>query len=298
MDKRSLTAILITFGILIAWQMVYVRPRQQEAARARIEQAREDSIAAAEAEEYAALQPESTIQEPAAEQAAPAVERAPEGGGFFSEGGEEISVTVDTGPMVVRLTSRGGEIQSVELPRYERFGGGFVELVPEGMSGGVSLSVEKGGRWTGLSGVRFSTLVNGREALDGERVVLGEGTETAEIVFVRESPDGGLIEKRFRFVRGGYEAGLTIAIGREGELRDTGAYSVSWSCGLALNEKDTKWETRQMASMGRVGEDIYTEAARSFGKTGLKEQEGVVVWAGVRSKYFLTAILTGTQRTG
>lgn len=299
MDKRSLVAILITFGILIAWQMIYVRPRQQEAARARIEQAMEDSIATAEAAEFAASQPAAvTEQEPVAEEAAPVVESAPVEGDFFAEAGEEVSVTVDTGPMLVRLTSRGGEILSVELPHYDRFGGGFAELVPEGMRGGVSLSIERDGRWIGLSGVRFSTIVNGREAIDGERIVLGEGTETVEIVFVRESPGGEMIEKRFRFVRGGYEAGLTVAIGREGELRETGAYSVSWNCGLALNEKDTKTEKRQMASMGKVGEDIYTEAARSFGKTGLKEQEGVVVWAGARSKYFLTAILTGTQKTG
>ena len=53
MDKRSLIAILVTFGILIAWQMIYVRPKQQEAARVRIEQAIADSIATAEAAEGA-----------------------------------------------------------------------------------------------------------------------------------------------------------------------------------------------------------------------------------------------------
>ncbi len=299
MDKRSLVAILITFGILIAWQMIYVRPKQQEAARVRVEQARADSITAAEAAVHEAVeQPPAGLKQEAEEAAAPAADNVPAVGGLFAEDGEDISITVDTGPMVVLLTSRGGEIRSVELTGYDRFGGGFVQLVPEDSGGGVSLSIEKDGRWIGLSGVRFSTLVNGREAIDGEHVVLGEGTDVAEIAFLRESPDGGMIEKKFRFIRGSYEAGLSVAIGRQGALRDTGAYSVSWNCGLALNEKDTKWEKRQLASMGRVGEEIYTEAARSFGKTRLKEQEGVVVWAGVRSKYFLTAILTATQRTG
>jgi len=299
MDKRSLIAILVTFGILIAWQMIYVRPKQQEAARVRMEQAIADSIATAEAAEYAATEPPPVQQETAAEETpVPARENEPAEGGFFAEFGDDISVTVDTGPMVVRLNSRGGEIRSVELPEYDRFGGGFVELVPEDSGGGISLSIEKDGRWIGLSGVPFSVLVNGREAIDGELVVLGEGTEEAEIAFVRETADGELVEKRFRFVRGSYEAALTVAIGREGVLSETGAYSVSWSCGVALNEKDKKWEKRQLASMGKVGEDIYTESARSFGKTGLKEQEGVVVWAGARSKYFLTAVITGTQRTG
>ena len=299
MDKRSLIAILVTFGILIAWQMIYVRPKQQEAARVRIEQAIADSIATAEAAEFAATEPPPVQQELAAEETpAPARENEPAESGFFAEFGDDISVTVDTGPMVVRLNSRGGEIRSVELTEYDRFGGGFVELVPEDSGGGISLSIEKDGRWISLSEVPFSVMVNSREAIDGERVVLGEGTEEAEIAFVRETADGELVEKRFRFVRGSYEAALAVAIGREGVLSETAAYSVSWSCGVALNEKDKKWEKRQLASMGKVGEDIYTESARSFGKTGLKEQEGVVVWAGARSKYFLTAVLTGTQRTG
>lgn len=299
MDKRSLIAILVTFGILIAWQMIYVRPKQQEAARVRIEQAIADSIATAEAAEFAATEPPPVQQEAAAEETpAPARENESAEGGFFAEFGDDISVTVDTGPMVVRLNSRGGEIRSVELTEYDRFGGGFVELVPEDSGGGISLSIEKDGRWISLSEVPFSVMVNSREAIDGERVVLGEGTEEAEIAFVRETADGELVEKRFRFVRGSYEAALAVTIGREGVLSETDAYSVSWSCGVALNEKDKKWEKRQLASMGKVGEDIYTESARSFGKTGLKEQEGVVVWAGARSKYLLTAVLTGTQRTG
>jgi YidC/Oxa1 family membrane protein insertase len=299
MDRRSLVAILITFGILIAWQMIYVRPRQQEAARVRIEQAWADSIAAAEAMETRAVDPAKVEQEPGAEEVpAQAAAVVAEAGDFFGENGEEISITVDTGPMLVRLTSLGGEISSVELTEYERYGGGLVQLVPENSGGAASLSVERDGRWIGLSGVRYTVTVNGREAVDGERVLLSEGFDEAEIAFTRESTDGGRVEKKFRFMRGSYEAGLSVVIGREGALRDTGSYSVSWSCGLALNEKDQKWEKRQLASMGKVGEEIFTESARSFGKTGLKEQEGVVVWAGARSKYFLTALLTGSQRTG
>ena len=244
MDRRSFVAIIITFGILIAWQMLYVRPKQQEAARVRIEQARVDSIAAAEAAEYGG--PETAVPQREAEVEETVLadrEDVADMGDLFGGDGEDVSLVVETGTMEVRLSSRGGEITSVELPGYERFGGGPVQLVPEGARGGIAVSIEKGGRWIGMSGVSFKTTVNGREAMDGERVVLGEGNEEAEITFVRESADGGLVEKRFRFIWGSHETGLSIAIGREGELRETGAYTVSWNCGLALNEKDTKWET-------------------------------------------------------
>ena len=299
MDKRSFIAVIVTFGILIAWQMLYVRPQQKEAARARAEQAWADSIAAAEAVVAEPIERTDAKREAEAEETVRYQrEDDAEVGGLFDGDGETVSLIVDTGPMVVRLKNRGGEISSVELVAYERFGGGPVQLVPEGVSGGVALSVEKDGRWIDLSGVRFSTTVNGREAIDGERVVLGEGTDEVEVAFVRKSADGGLIEKKFRFMRGSFEALLSVEIGREGALRETEAYAVSWSCGMALNEKDEKWEKRQLASLGKVGDETYTESARSFGKTGLKEREGVVVWAGVRSKYFLSALLTETQRTG
>ena len=104
MDKRSLVAILITFGILIAWQMIYVRPRQQEAAMVRIEQARADSIAMAEAVETRTVEPSEAEREAVAKEA-PAQEtaRGPEAGDFFGGNEEEVSITVDTGPMLVRL---------------------------------------------------------------------------------------------------------------------------------------------------------------------------------------------------
>jgi YidC/Oxa1 family membrane protein insertase len=303
MDKRSLIAILITFAILITWQMLYVQPRQKEAARIRAEQqAVADSMAAERADREETIDDIEALESPGLEdvRSAPETEeKTPaQAGGLFGDDGEAVMVTVDTGPMVVRLSSVGGEIDGVELTSYKRSGGGPAQLVPEGAGGGVTLGIMKDGRWIDLSEVRFSAKVNGREAVDGERIVLGEGSDEVEIAFARMAPDGGLIEKKLRFYRDSYEAKLSVVIGREGELRDTGAYSVSWNCGLALNEKDERWEKRQMASMGRVGEDTYTESARSFGKTGLKEEEGVVVWAGVRSKYFLTAIMTETQRTG
>jgi YidC/Oxa1 family membrane protein insertase len=147
MDKRSFIAVLVTFGILIAWQMLYVRPKQQEAARARAEQAWADSIVAAEAVAVEPIERNDTRREAEAEETV-RHEREDDAavGDLFDGDGETVSLVVDTGPMAVRLTNRGGEISSVELAAYERFGGGPVQLVPEGAKGGVALSVEKDGR--------------------------------------------------------------------------------------------------------------------------------------------------------
>jgi len=44
MDKRSFIAVALTFAILIGWQMLYVAPRQREAAQRRMMEQRERAL--------------------------------------------------------------------------------------------------------------------------------------------------------------------------------------------------------------------------------------------------------------
>ena len=199
--------------------------------------------------------------------------------------------------MTVALTNLGGEITSIKLTEFARSGGGSVELIPEGAPGALSFSVEKGGRRTGFSQAVFDVSVNGREVLDGENIDLTGEMEKARIVFKRMGPSGGGVEKRLVLSREGYEVAVAISLFREGELRDVSGYALSWESGIALNEKDRKWELRQMASLGKVGDEYYKEGTGKFGKTDKKEHDGMVVWAGARSKYFLSALVVDEQRT-
>ncbi|MBN2184441.1 MAG: membrane protein insertase YidC [Candidatus Krumholzibacteriota bacterium] len=307
MDKRSFLAIAATFIILLVWQFLYIAPKQKESARIRALEMRDkevaDSLALLESggrENVLSAEDETSPAGRVAgkEESIPGEDLAGDEDLFSSEGsGTRKRFTVTTGKMIVELTNLGGEITSIELTEFERNGGGPVELVPEGAPGALSFSVEKNGRRTGFSGAVFDVTVNGRELLDGENIDLTGEMEKARIVFRKIGPGGGGVEKRLVFSEDGYEVGVAISLFREGGLREVSGYALSWESGIALNEKDRKWELRQMASLGKVGEEYYKEGTGKFGKTNKKEHDGMVVWAGARSKYFLTALIVDEQRT-
>ncbi len=305
MDKRSFLAIAVTFVILLAWQILYLGPRQKEVterrAAALVEKARADSIAALE---QGRETPQAQRDVPGDTVAGGFTEGAvaePGGAGniFVAQKdspAKRFKVTAEK--MTVSLTSRGGEISSVRLDRFARQAGGNVELIPDGKQGGISLAVEKDGIWKSLSGALFEVTVNGRPVEDGEEIVLSEQAPRAEVLFSKRGSGGEVVEKKFVFSRDAYETELSVLITRNGELAGTAGYAVSWECGLALNEKNTKQEKQKIASLGRVGDEFYKDAPGKFGKAESIEYDGTVFWAGARSRYFISAIVTGTQRSG
>jgi YidC/Oxa1 family membrane protein insertase len=292
MDKRTIIAVALTFVVLLAYQMFYVAPKQRELARKRaFEQAIADSLAtveervvAADTVEVRSEEPEPAKKEKEEWASSPESERASE-------------VTVTTSTMRVLLSSLGGDIEQVELLHYDRADGNLVALVPEGAAGGFGISTLRDGRWTNHSRAGYAAYVNGRPAEDAEEIVVEDNGQGAVVAFLLRDDSGGYLEKRFTFTAEGYEVGLDIEIRREGWLRDSDSYSIGWECGMAVNEKDVQRDVRQFAALGTVGEEYYKEAARKFSKETEKTHEGMVAWAGARTKYFLSALIPNEPRS-
>lgn len=302
MDKRTLIAVVFTILVLLGWQNFIVAPKQREMARRR---AVADSIMASREDSLAAAQPEAA-PEAAQEVASPEATEA-EGGAageaeaFLekeSDGAPDIEIAVVTESMRIVLGSRGGEVRSAALLDFYTEDGGPVELVPEGSAGGFAVSLTVDGARRLLSDRNFAVQIDGRSVAGDEEIFLGGQRENVEVLFVVEEQDGGRIQKRFTFNREGYEIGLHVNVKREGALKETSAYAISWECGMAVTEKNEKGDTRQFASLGRVGEEYYKESMSKFGKTNEKMHDGMIVWAGTRSKYFLSAALPEEQRSG
>ena len=295
MDRRSLLAIVVTFVILIAWQAFFVAPKQREAARQKAvelrEKAREDSLAAlargAEGTETpAAAVPRDTIRAAAPEKVTAE---------FLLPGGEaahEAKITVVTDQMRIVLTSAGGEIESVAFGEFLKRDGRPAGLIPAGAAGGMALNLLEEGQWKSTSHLQFEALVDGVAVGDSAEVILGEGREKAEIVFRRSGPAGEHLEKRFTFSRRGYAMGLTVSIGRDGQMANTAAYSLAWECGLAGTEADARQDEQRFAALGRIGDEFYQAPIGKFGKETQRAYEGTIVWAGARTKYFLSALIT------
>ena len=286
MDKRTIIAVLLTFVVLLGYQMFYVGPKKKEIERNRsAELAITDSLATIEAREAAA----DTIVEPPKEP--PSVEEIKEAVGTGTEPARATEITVMTSTMRVLLSSIGGDMKQVELIEYKRPDGNPVALMPEESSGGFRISTLRDGRWDSHADDGYIAYVNGRAAEQGEEIVVREEGQEAVVAFLIRDEAGGYLEKRFTFNPEGYEVGLDIEVRRDGWLRETDAYSIGWEGGMAVNEKDAQRDIRQFASLSTVGEEFYQEPVRKFSKTTEKAHEGMVAWAGTRSKYFLSALI-------
>lgn len=295
MDRRSLLAVVATILVLLGWQLLFIAPKQKEMARKRARQLREKSVA----DSLAALEGEK-IEEDAPEiEAAPEAEAVEEVGEFLgvSTDTAAVELVVVTDRMRVELSSAGGEITSVKLLEFEKKDGGPVELIPEGRSG-LSLSFLVDNEWERPSRLNYETTVNGYPGRDGEEVLIDREREEVEVAFRMVEPEGAYLEKKFTFRNGGYEVGLAVTIKRGGRLQETDAYAVSWDCGMAVTEADAAGDRRQFAAMGKVGEEFYKESLGKFGKTEKKKHEGTLLWAGARTKYFLSAIIPLERREG
>jgi YidC/Oxa1 family membrane protein insertase len=307
MDKRSLIAIGLTFLILIAWQALYVAPKQREVARQRSielrERQRADSLAAVERraageETLAVARAEAPVA--AAPRPGAGTPEAFEGKEFemAGSGAAPARITVATGMMTVVLGSAGGEVESVSLPAFKERGGRPVELVPAGTAGGLVLGVLEGDRWRSFSRLGFEAFVDGAPVADSARVDLGTGRDSVVVAFRRTGPGGEYVEKRYAFRRSGYAVGVTIVLGREGELAGTSAYSLGWECGLSPTEANLRTEHLKFATFGMVGEELYQASLAKFSKETRRSFDGTIVWAGARTKYFLSALITTAGNRG
>jgi YidC/Oxa1 family membrane protein insertase len=302
MDKRTVIAVLLTFVVLVAWQMLYVSPKQKELARKReaaeeLERIRLDSLSVAEVDTGRTYAYDREIVEgdesrPEAKDETPPVETK------LSTGAPPVNIAVRTQTMRLVLNSLAADIREVELVGYERMDGGKVQLIPDVGTGGFAISLFDGVSWRRLTDAGYGVVVNGRSVTEDEEIMLSDATPEATVSFVLEYPGGGRLEKRFTFLNEGHEVRLDVEIEREGGLSGMNSYAIVWDCGLAVNEKNEAGDVRQFAALGMVVEEYYQEAARKFSKEKEKIHEGMVTWAGARTKYFLSAVMPEQQKSG
>ena len=199
MDKRTLIAVLLTFIVLVAWQVLYVGPKQKELLQ---KKRAADSLMSARSDSLTGRAGEGAGEEdPAPEAAEPDEDRIEEGARIndrmFSTDAPPVEITVRTGAMRVVLNSLDADITEVELAGYERRDDGNVQLIPEGGAGGLSISIFDGASWRRIADTGHITTVDGRRIDEDEEIVLSADSPQAKISFVLEEPAGGRIEKSF-----------------------------------------------------------------------------------------------------
>lgn len=213
----------------------------------------------------------------------------PERGDVALPGGDderrESLVTVETPLFNITFSNLGAAARSIRLTEHRSFArDGAVELVPEGARKVLA------GTWqVGADQVDLTRIAYEISPADGIRLSEGSGPRT--LTFRYEHPTQQFVsEIRYTFSADSYV--VTV----EGELpaRDRASLFVDLGTGPAINELKEADDRRMMAFSGNhVDEGIDSRALGRVRESEL--MSGPLRWAAVKSKYFVEAILPGTD---
>ena len=222
-----------------------------------------------------------------------AVSGAGDAPGMPPAGGPQEDARVAEGPPVLDVvvegplyrfgfTTRGARLTSGELLEFEAINrGGPVQVIPDGASPYFGSKVVVGQDTVDLSGATFSV-----EPEDGLRMSPGGDARTLAFVYNHPTSDFSLrIDYTFdpdEYVVG--VRGSLNGIDRALLVTDLGE-------GLAYAEADSVLEQRSMAYVYHHLQDGIRSTI--LDKAESEVVEGPLIWAAFRSKFFVTALLSG-----
>lgn len=195
---------------------------------------------------------------------------------------EERLVTVESPLFRYTFSTVGARLLSAEMLRFRALNReGLVDLVPEGTAGYLGHQLLVGTDTVDLSRVAF-------EADPPYGVLLNEGEGNRSLRFVYRHPtrDFGM-ELEYEFRSDEYQVvvrGRVTGVERPLLLTNLGE-------GLAFAEADSVGEARAMAYVGNHVRDGITSYPLNKARNGI--QEGPMLWAAFRSKFFVMALLAG-----
>jgi YidC/Oxa1 family membrane protein insertase len=193
------------------------------------------------------------------------------------------AVTIETPLYRMTLDPRGAVVRQVELLRYASYqGDGPVALVPEGEAF-LARAVEIGDRRVALDSLTFQP--------GDTAVVLAAGEAPREVTFDHLS-GGRRIRQSYRFDPDSYVVDYRADLGGAGD----GVLTTHLGPRLRTNEKNPSEDYGQMRAVARLDGEIVSFDAGDVSEEAIA-RGGAVDWAGLKSKYFVAALLAPTDGT-
>lgn len=202
--------------------------------------------------------------------------------GWLPAGGP-ATATLEKGTLRVTISSAGGALASAQLRSFRLVDGAPVDLVGRGRSGALAMSLVLAGRTLDLAQVPF-TLTTERDRATGADRVRAVATQA----------NGLRIERTYE-ITSEYKMVTAVTLtGVPGGQRTAPQFALRWDAGLPGLERNPQQDQPHYATVSLVGADFHQDHPKDFGKHPSKTYPGSVRWAGVRSKYFLAAVIPPT----
>ena len=213
--------------------------------------------------------------------------------------GGPAEVTVTTPLYRARIDMRGGFISGWELLAHKSWRGGPVQLVPEdGPDGGADKIIFRAAELD-LATFPYTT--------DGGDLDLSAGGSPRTLTLTGTTRGGLEVIKIFTFDPATYGVAVDLQLGGDSAalanlLVQTGSPDVvefGWNRGIALVERQQKFEQASLRTFAGVGEDLHIRKQAGLRKDVAKvegEWRGSVRYAGVQDRYFtITGIVPQEQ---
>ncbi len=258
-NKRTFIALILILGVFLAFQ--YLSPK----GKAPVQQKQEQPVV---------VNPET---EPIAEHREALIPAHPQKDADLKNTVLQIPViqsTLENADFRAVFSNQGACLVEYDLKGYKLPDGKGVQLIPEN---GRALTMD---------------LTANGVPVDLSQYVFMVVEETGKSVTYQIKLGSGLIvKKRYAVLDKGPGLALNIYLENQAGVALGGRYHLFWDCGLNFTEKDKKIDENEYAAVSMLGKELVSDKAKKLAKPDIAEIEGDIIFGGVRTKYFLAAMV-------
>lgn len=307
MDRNTVIGLLLIFALTIGWAF-YSMPSQEELDQRRAEQAMQDSLAAAQAQQQSELEDEQGITQsggdniPADENdqlidqrdetRAELSESVRNLGVFSANSAEDTVKTVIQTPLYeIKLSNLGAGPVKYTLSEYKTWDQEQVQMIRDTTRSAYSLGF--------LSNQNYNIETNNLlfEPLQDPGVISLTGSDSTQVSYSYSVDDTSEIIIRYTFHADHYSYTMNVEfVNMQQHLSGT-IVDLGWMSGLRLTEKDRTLDVASTAAYVFAGGELEK---LQLDEEGEAEQQvnGTIGWVSTRTKFFGQYIMPLTNSTG
>ena len=306
MDRNTVTGLILILIVMVAWAY-FTMPTEEEMQRRQAEQARQDSVAAAQADDprqaeadtqvgntRQAPQPEAEESQKAQTQTVGPDEAKKPEMGMFSEASisDTSEIVVETPLYRATFTNVGAGPSQITLRDYETWDHKPVHMLRDTSQSTYSLGFLTSENYN----VETEKLVF-EPLTDADSISVSEG-DSAQVKYALNISDGKRIVYTYTLNGDSHQFGLDITF--EGLDRDIigGTVDFGWTSPLRFTEKNPTTTEATYASAyvytgGEMEQLKLSEAGRNT-----QDYNGTIDWVATRTKFFTQIIKTSNETQG
>ncbi len=293
MDRNTATGLILIFFIMLAW-FYFMAPSQEELQQRQAEQARQDSIAAAQADTgqpstQTPAEPQTPKQQSVEEEPE---ESAPIPEPFAGAQAKDTSlVTVETPLYRSEFTNLGAGPNQIVLKQFTRWDDEPVQLIKDTVRSAYSLGfLTRDNMNVETSRILF----NQQGSTDYLRI--GEN-ENKTLTYNLELENGQTLTYTYTFYGDTYRIDLDIDLDNLTEQIAGGSIDFTWDPPLNLTEKNKSQENQSVSSYVFMGGEMERFKQDEAGRSE-KNFNGSVRWVSSRNKFFTQMVKPTTPTEG